>query len=143
MRLILEKEEIVKILGEHFETELDPANVVIRTAPVLEIEVSGIPLVSTSAASPSAGERPSVEVRHTSENDTAFGVKEVSRAEPHAFLTPPPPGRDLPEDDENMSPADLVAKSRELRAAMERDVTLARRSGGSLTNPKYTPDEIK
>lgn len=45
MRLILEKEEIVTILSKHFDAELDPTKVVIRTDP-LEIEVHGLPLSS-------------------------------------------------------------------------------------------------
>ena len=43
MRLILEKSEIVAILGKHFDVELDPEKVVIKTEP-FEIEVSGLPM---------------------------------------------------------------------------------------------------
>lgn len=42
MRIILEKAEVLTILGKHFDTTLSPENVVIRTEPSLEIELLGI-----------------------------------------------------------------------------------------------------
>lgn len=42
MRIILEKSEILVILGKHFDTVLDPDKVLIRTDPTLEIELTGI-----------------------------------------------------------------------------------------------------
>lgn len=42
MRIILEKSEILVILGKHFDTKLDPDKVIIRHEPTLEIELTGI-----------------------------------------------------------------------------------------------------
>jgi len=42
VRIILEKAEVLTILGKHFDTTLSPENVVIRTEPSLEIELLGI-----------------------------------------------------------------------------------------------------
>ena len=86
MRLILEKNEIISILGKHFEVELDPEKVIIRTDP-LEIEVSGIPMTDappkeeTNVVSLSAQTRRPVKTEIQEEEkvaamrDIAAGVK--------------------------------------------------------------------
>ena len=55
MRIILETSEILVILGKHFNTELDPAKVLIRTDPHLEIEITGIAMNGGGQPPPTKG----------------------------------------------------------------------------------------
>lgn len=55
MRIILEKSEILEILGKHFGATLDPEKVVIRHDPILEIELSGLAM-SPGKAPPAKGD---------------------------------------------------------------------------------------
>lgn len=118
MRLILEKEEIVAILSKHFDADLDPTKVVIRTEP-LEIEVHGLPL-STSETSPKKT-RP-LEV-----------VSPVSEAKP----------ADTEADDEDVHPAALLAASKNIERELNNEK--AKRRSGSYTYdpPPVSDDETR
>lgn len=120
MRLILEKDEIVRILSHRFETELDPATVVIRTEPTFEIELIGIPLVDPEPVEPAAVPRP------REREVEAVGLY-AERADRDVFYEDPPPGLD---DD----PSDILRASRRLEAE------LGTRPGGFL--PTSFEDEV-
>jgi hypothetical protein len=55
VRIILETSEILVILGRHFNTELDPAKVTIRTDPHLEIEITGVTMNGGPSKAPVKG----------------------------------------------------------------------------------------
>ena len=52
MRLVLEKEDLIRIIEKHFDTKLDSSMVQVRNDPVFELEVSGLPLAETSQDAP-------------------------------------------------------------------------------------------
>lgn len=104
MKLILEKAEIVAIVGRHFELTLDPSSIVIRTEP-LEIEITGIPL-----------------------GEAAPGTdKTVQVARPAKPLAVAPPVS----DDDALTPAAILERSKQLETELSRGSDFyARRKGG-------------
>lgn len=142
MRLILEKNEIVTILGKHFEANLDPDKVIIRTDP-FEIEVCELPLTDAPPPKddenvvPLAPRRASVSPRNEEP------VKR--RADDNASTEPPPPGDDGTGTGANpdISPAAMLAASKQLEMELARENPQARRSG-SYTHepPAFSKDEI-
>lgn len=108
MRVILEKAEIVQILGKHFDSEFDPEKVVIRTEPVFEIELRDIPM-AIETTKPTVTEKELVAARQgvvvkegpvlDSGRNAAeeTGEAELFRARAHganATLDAPEPGSD-------------------------------------------------
>lgn len=141
MRLILEKNEIITILGKHFDAELDPNNVIIRTDP-LEIEVCGLPLSSSEAPPSNVVPLPqSLPGGKTPKGAAPARPRDDADASPE----PPPPGNDGTEtSDESVHPATVMAASKELEKQLEQEnPKLARRSGRwSETAPSSQDDEI-
>lgn len=115
MRLILEKEEIISVLSKHFDAELDPDKVIIRTDP-LEIEVCGLPLGS------GGGSR----------------VKEAPA--PQVAAAPAA----APTEEGGVSPMAVIAASKALEAELERDNPKGKRRAGSysLVPPPVSEDEV-
>lgn len=142
MRLILEKNEIVTILGKHFEANLDPDKVIIRTDP-FEIEVCELPL--TDAPPPKDDENvvPLASRRVSAPPRNEEPVKR--RADDNASTEPPPPGDDGTGTGANpdISPAAMLAASKQLEMELARENPQARRSG-SYTHepPAFSKDEI-
>lgn len=135
MRLILEKDEIIAILGKHFDAELDPEKVVIRTSP-LEIEVSGLPLTTS--------EEPTTR----KESKQRAPVLAVARDDADTSDAPPEPGLDgvEPGESEDFHPAAMLAKSKQIERELdEKNPNLAARRAGrfSLTPPKGMDGEIE
>lgn len=147
MRLILEKAEIVSILGKHFEANFDPGDVIIRTDP-FEIELRGLPL----------GDAPPKQVEEETnvvplptrlpykdrvEEDT---TPPKQRADPGASNETPPPGDDGlgGGSTAEVHPAAVLAQSKALEAELDREnPQLKRRSGNySHTDPEGFKDEI-
>ena len=58
MKVIIEKDEILFILGKHFGTKLKSEDVTIRTDPALEIELRNLTIHEGDAAAPEAAAKP-------------------------------------------------------------------------------------
>lgn len=143
MRLILEKDEIVAILGKHFDTELDPTKVIIRTDP-FEIEVCGLPLGSGDAPPPKKEDNV-VAMPQVSRRTPAAETQLVQRADEDATTEDPEPGNDgMGGDAAAIHPAAVLAASKALEAQLDREnPKLARRSGRwSEIAPTSSKDEI-
>ena len=141
MRLILEKDEIVAILGKHFEVELDPDKVIIKTDP-FEIEVSGIPMTDSPPKETNV-----VALPKANGGRTSVYTKEPPqlRADADASTEPPPPGNDGADvSEESVHPAAVLARSKELEEQLNREnPKLARRSGRwSEIAPTSQDDEV-
>lgn len=146
MRLILEAAEIIKILGVHFQAELDPKNVIIRTDP-FEIEVCALPLSESAEAEddnvvalPQKAGAP--RTPRPPRDETA---KIRARDDEGATAEPPPPGNDGNEGPEqDLHPAAILAASKDLERELDKEnPQLTRRSGRwSHTPPPLTDDEI-
>ena len=54
MKIVLERSEVLAILGKHFGTVLDDSKIVIRTEPELEIELRGISMNEAVEETPPA-----------------------------------------------------------------------------------------
>jgi hypothetical protein len=142
MRLILEKNEIVAILGKHFEVTLDPEKVIIKTDP-LEIEVSGIPMSDAPNKEPSNVVAISAQTRRPAQ--TAVSEEAVLRDDTNATTDPPEPGDDgLGGPGADVHPAAVLAASKELEKQLEQEnPQLKRRAGrGSSKAPEDFKDEI-
>jgi hypothetical protein len=153
MRLILEKSEIVAILGKHFDVELDPEKVLIRTDP-LEIEVCGLPMADaakpkeeTNVVSLRKSSRAAVEEEEEEEEeDIEPKALARQRDDPDASDEPPPPGNDGIElSNDSVHPASVLAASKALEHELDRkNPQLARRSGRwSSIAPTDSKDEIE
>lgn len=148
MRLILEKDEIVSILGKHFEVKLDPEKVIIKTDP-FEIEVSGIPMSDappkeeTNVVSISAQTRRPAK---TSADEEKVEEKVAAlRDDPDATTEPPPPGRDGAEaGNADVHPAAVLAASKALEQELDRENPQLKRRAGKWSSlaPKDFKDEI-
>lgn len=133
MRLILERAEVVAILGKHFDAELDPEKVVIRTDP-FEIEVCGLPLANETTASPTS----------------PISSTKRQRADADASADAPPPGYDtdgVPADATGMGlhPAAALAVSKELERQLDlENPGLANRRSGRWSEkaPTHMEDEL-
>lgn len=79
MRIVLEKADLIKIIGRYLDAELDPSRVVVRTDP-FEVEVTDIPLSAPEAA-PSADEAPMEEAEEP--------IPALQRADPDATTEMP------------------------------------------------------
>lgn len=144
MRLILEKHEIIAILGKHFDTDLDPENVIIRTDP-LEIEVRGLPLATSD--SPPKEENNVEELRPKLRKVPEEEVERPKkvRADEDATTDPPPPGSDgVAGSDDVIHPASVLAASKQLERQLDQEnPKSARRSGRwSEIAPATQDDEI-
>lgn len=143
MKLILEKNEIVTILGKHFEAQLDPEKVIIRTDP-FEMELSGLPL----GDAPPAEETNVVTLPVRSQGPKTKTKVEPSkpRADENASTDPPPPGNDGVEGglEGDVHPAAVLATSKQLEAELERENPQLKRRSGQFTYdaPKDQKDEI-
>jgi len=128
MRLILEKHEIVAILGKHFDADLDPDKVIIRTDP-FEIEVCGLPLAEESESKPR--ENNVVELPKVDRFSPASTTRAVARADPDASTESPPPGNDGAEtSDDSVHPSSVLETSKALEQELNKqNPQLARRSG--------------
>lgn len=111
MRIILEKDEIVEILGRHFDSEFDPANVIIRTDPVFEIELRDIPMTPVEAKPTQAvAVPPPAQSSPTEDADLAAFRQRAHGA--NASTRPPPPGLDDGRGEEDSDdPAYFVRQS--------------------------------
>ena len=143
MRLILEKAEIVAVLSKHFDAQLDPENVIIRTDP-FEIEVCGLPL-SSNEPPPEDNVRqlPSRRVEEAPARPTKVAK---ARADDNATEDAPPPGLDGtdPTNAAEIHPAAVLAASKALEAELDREnPQLAKRRAGaySHTPPSYDEDK--
>ena len=129
MRLILEKDEIVRILGKHFDAQLDPAKVVIRTEPVFEIELCGIPLsdlpegTSTATRTAVQTDTPPLPGIERYAAPVVESPPTPPRDDDDASAEPPPPGIDGVDssDPGSIHPAAILAKSKELAEAIDRE----------------------
>lgn len=140
MRLILEKQEILDILGHHFEVKLDPKQVVIRTEPSLEIEVSGIPLTQGSPRNTRGDFTPI-----SDETAADLGAPTISAEEDNrvygegASFEPPPAGTDETPpkqvSTEDISPAAILARSKQLERELESNPVEKRRAGRHSSEP--------
>lgn len=102
MKLILEKAEIVAIVGKHFELTLDPGSIVIRTEP-LEIEITGIPL-----------------------GEVAPSVERVVPVRKAAVTTAPAQA-----EEDALTPAAILERSKQLESELSRGSDFyAKRKGG-------------
>ena len=140
MRLILEKSEIVAILGKHFDAELDPEKVIIRTDP-FEVEVCGLPMTDTPKEETNVVPLPQV-----TKFSPAKAERLVPRADVDASTEPPPPGNDGTEvSDESVHPASVLAASKALELELDKkNPQLGRRSGRwSEIAPTDSKDEIE
>jgi hypothetical protein len=144
MRLILEKSEVVAILGKHFDVELDPEKVIIKTDP-FEIEVSGLPMTDAPPREENVVAFNAPARRAAKERVEAPKEEVRQRDDPDASDEPPPPGRDGSEgSDEAVHPASVLATSKALEAQLDREnPKLARRSGRwSDIAPTSQDDEV-
>jgi len=145
MRLILEKNEIIRILGKHFDAELDPDRVIIRTDP-FEVELSGIPLAEGEPAQeePRASPKPAPALR---EGDVETGWEVAARADANAFAEDPEPGVDGESgDDLAFNPAAVLGLSQQLMEDLDKKnpnlVKSRGKADGSTRLPGDFRDEI-
>ena len=142
MRLILEKSEIVAILGKHFDAELDPEKVIIRTDP-FEVEVCGLPMTDTPREETNVVPLPA---SRTLAGVDAQKFAAKKRDDPDATTDAPPPGNDGTEvTDESVHPASVLAASKALELELDKkNPQLGRRSGRwSEIAPTDSKDEIE
>lgn len=144
MRLILEKAEIVTVLSKHFDAELDPDNVIIRTDP-FEIEVCGLPLGSNDPPPKYEEEVNKVTKLPTRERPPVKEAAVKERADTDATTEPPEPGVDGEETSTagDVHPAAVLAASKALEQELDREnPQLAKRRSGNytLTPPAYGED---
>jgi hypothetical protein len=137
MRIVLEKQDLINIIGKYLEATLDASKVVVRTDP-FEVEVTGVPL--PDAAAPVLPVPPTSVIAPTpppaqSRTEGPFIVTppelppepspEIirARADRGATLEVPPPGRDGfdSENSEFASPAGIIATSRALQEKLDRE----------------------
>jgi len=146
MRLILEKSEIVAILGKHFDVNLDPEKVLIRTEP-LEIEVCGLPMTDAAPPKEETNVLPLKKTARAAVEQEAVPREPArQRDDPDTSDEPPPPGNDGVElSNESVHPASVMAASKALEQELERkNPQLARRSGRwSNIAPTDSKDEIE
>lgn len=149
MKVILEADDLIRILGAHFGAEFDPENVTIKTDP-FEVEVRKIPLPESerTAAAPLRAENVSArQVRVVPpaalETYSAEAAELVAaRADSDASSDPPPPGVDESGSlDAAGSPLALLEQSKRLEAELERSLPRQRR-GGSAHPPSDFQDEV-
>jgi hypothetical protein len=137
-RIILEKKELLEILGRHFETVLDETSVVIRTEP-FEVELTKVAMPTEEPPKkkeppPAAVAKPQIEVVDEGPkmvNGFLITPATVIPENPELLelrssdgdSTPPPPGADGFDDGTTAgdgSPASLVQRSRELAVEIDR-----------------------
>jgi len=139
MRLILEKSEIVAILGKHFDAELDPEKVIIRTDP-FEIEVCGLPLAADPAPSTNV-----VAIKPPAKRTGVDAPKFAAqlRDDEGASTEEPPPGLDGAESSEDsVHPSSVLAASKALEQQLEKEnPQLKRRSGNFSFNAPTDPSK--
>lgn len=132
MRLILEKSEIVAILGKHFEANLDPEKVIIRTDP-FEIEVCGLPLAEAQPV-----ENNVVPLNAPPRKQRAAVVEETPskpRDDPDASTDTPPPGDDgLGGPEADVHPAAVLAASKQLEVELDRENPQLKRRSGNFSH---------
>jgi hypothetical protein len=130
MRVILEKSDLIKVLENHFGEKFPPEMVQVRADP-FEVELTGIPLVSSTPEGapvpPVPPRRPAS--RPSSEGDGLDGKWDVSspdaegpdaevirlRAERNVSTEPPPFTADEMADD----PGAISAQSRRLQEELD------------------------
>lgn len=139
MKLILEKNEIVAILGKHFDAKLDPEKVIIRHEP-FEIELSGLPL------SDAPEEETNVVPLNAPPRKTRATVVEdppaKPRSDPGATTEPPPPGDDgLGGTETEVHPAAVLAASKQLEAELDRENPQLKRRSGNFSHE--APNDFK
>lgn len=149
MKLILEKDEVVRIIGKHFDAVLDPAKVVIRTDPIFEIEVSGIPLADTPPEPSNVVNLPRAAATQESFTSMVKPPRDDlwrKRDDENASQEDPTPGLDdvTPVESPEIHPAAILQKSQELAAQLdaENPQLALRRRGGSSKPPTDFRDEI-
>lgn len=149
MKVILEADDLIRILAAHFGAEFDPENVTIKTDP-FEVEVRKIPLPESERTAPTPLRTEPVSpraVRIISPEDAASYSAEdaervAARADADASSEPPPPGVDESGLlDTAGSPLALLEQSKRLEAELAL-TTPARRRGGSSRPPADFHDEV-
>jgi hypothetical protein len=138
MKLILEKDEIVTIIGRHFDTVLDPSKVILRMDP-FEMEVSGLPLASETQKHEA---ETNVVPLHTPVKATK-AAEPLLRADPDASTEPPEPGSDGESlTDASVHPASVLAASKALEQQLAKENPKnVRRSGRWSEIPPGNPDD--
>jgi hypothetical protein len=135
MRIILEKSELLEILGKHFETIFDADNVIVRTEP-FEVELTKVamPADDTKPKEVPATAKQLVEIVEDGPkmvNGFIITPATVIPENPELLeqrssdgdATPPPPGDDGfggGSSTGDASPASLIQRSRELAAEIDR-----------------------
>jgi len=119
MKLILEKTEILEVLGQHFDVQLNEESVIIRTDPVFEIEVSGLRL-NASSKKKERVHTPPPQREGDGEEGVVTDIDAVDESG----------GRD--------SVAAVLAKAKEIESTLERNVPKSERRAGvySLAPPE-------
>lgn len=139
MRIILEKKELLEILGKHFETVFDDDNVIIRTEP-FEVELRKITMPTAEEAPKPKPQQaaplvvPATEIPEGPKMVNGFIVTPPSVIPENPELLemrsndgeaePPPPGSDGfggSGSAGDASPASLIQRSRELAAEIDRN----------------------
>lgn len=90
MRLVLEKQDLIKILEKQFDVKLDADAVQVRTDPVFEVEIRGLPLAESALEAPSKPAAPTMKPVTQEDRPSPSGWK-VTPPEP----APEPPQRTL------------------------------------------------
>ncbi len=153
MKMTIEREDLIAILREHFDTDFDIQN--IEMPAEFEIVVKGIPLPPSARAQSRLGDAPSRPPPPTSTSSaTVYALPTAPnpqdqayiarRADADATVDPPPPGVDDSELLGNAagSPANLLQRSRELEAELTATLPASRRQGGSPTPPGSFTEEL-
>lgn len=132
MKIILEESEIVGIIAEHFELDRSKMKFNITTNP-LEMTLLGVPLPRDEE--PSSGVRIPIEMLPLEKTSVDYSKRDLEGATDE----PPPVGADGVELDKatDLSPAALVAQSRQLEERLRREGggPPPQRKGGSTRAP--------
>jgi hypothetical protein len=154
MRLVLERADLLKILGAQLKVVLTDDQVVIRTEGAFEVEINGIPMGQEMLAGDDTPPKrpvrapPPVDEIRLKLADTVAEDAELAarRADAEASTEPPPGGTDGQEVTEagGGSPLAIVQRSRQLEAELERNrpARLVRRGGGSSVAPTDMKGEV-
>jgi hypothetical protein len=143
MKVILEEQDLMRILEEHFGSEFKAGDIVIRADP-FEVEVRNVPVPASEKgeARPAAPrtEVPPTALPSASDDDTELVAR---RADADATTDPPPPGNDETSlMDASGTPASIIQQSKALEQQLERERGAPRRKGGSATPPTNFQNEV-
>ena len=127
MRLVLERSELLEILGKHLKILINEEAVIVRADP-FEVELSGLPLVEehtpVSPRNLAMSDPPARVAKPPSPEEEPDTSLIEQRADKYATSEPPPPGADGIEVSESkgsgLHPMAVLEESRRIEQELDR-----------------------